>query len=204
MAGLSWDKAKSATRDAWKSVEKVLPGDADGDRTLTRSSDGVWAGFDIRNQPPGTEVSDSAVGAPPRRRSETHGQLARARCVRETESRPTVRPGPKTSGDLFSSRATRFGSPATRINTTAACRPRLPHASDSRSRPDCRGVSCMRTPGPQARSGGSYPDPTGTSGWPGLECDVPAHFQLGIEDVHKTTAQPCSTRCQPIHRGQPQ
>jgi uncharacterized protein YcfJ len=30
-AGLSWDKAKSATRDAWNRVETVLPGDADGD-----------------------------------------------------------------------------------------------------------------------------------------------------------------------------
>lgn len=28
--GLSWDKARSATRDAWNRVEKVLPGDADG------------------------------------------------------------------------------------------------------------------------------------------------------------------------------
>ena len=28
---LNWDKAKSATRDAWNRVEKVLPGDADGD-----------------------------------------------------------------------------------------------------------------------------------------------------------------------------
>jgi hypothetical protein len=29
--GLSWDKAKRATRDAWNRVEKVMPGDADGD-----------------------------------------------------------------------------------------------------------------------------------------------------------------------------
>jgi len=29
--GLTWDKAKSATRDAWNRVEQVLPGDADGD-----------------------------------------------------------------------------------------------------------------------------------------------------------------------------
>ena len=29
--GLTWDKAKSATRDAWNRVEKALPGDADGD-----------------------------------------------------------------------------------------------------------------------------------------------------------------------------
>jgi hypothetical protein len=30
-ATLAWDKAKHATRDAWHRVEKVLPGDADGD-----------------------------------------------------------------------------------------------------------------------------------------------------------------------------
>jgi hypothetical protein len=30
-AGLNWDKAKRATRDAWDRVEKVLPRDADGD-----------------------------------------------------------------------------------------------------------------------------------------------------------------------------
>jgi hypothetical protein len=30
-AGLSWDQAKSATRDAWNRVEQTLPGDADGD-----------------------------------------------------------------------------------------------------------------------------------------------------------------------------
>jgi len=30
-AGLSWDNARSATRDAWNRVETVLPGDADGD-----------------------------------------------------------------------------------------------------------------------------------------------------------------------------
>ena len=29
--GLSWDEAKSATRDAWNRVENVPPGDADGD-----------------------------------------------------------------------------------------------------------------------------------------------------------------------------
>jgi len=29
--GLSWDKAKSATRDAWNRVEKAVPGDADRD-----------------------------------------------------------------------------------------------------------------------------------------------------------------------------
>lgn len=29
--GLSWDKAKNATRDAWHRVERALPGDADGD-----------------------------------------------------------------------------------------------------------------------------------------------------------------------------
>jgi len=28
---LSWEKAKSATRDAWNRVERVLPGDSDGD-----------------------------------------------------------------------------------------------------------------------------------------------------------------------------
>jgi hypothetical protein len=28
---LSWEKAKEATRDAWHRVERVLPGDADGD-----------------------------------------------------------------------------------------------------------------------------------------------------------------------------
>lgn len=31
-AGSSWDEAKSATRDAWNRAERVLPGDADGDR----------------------------------------------------------------------------------------------------------------------------------------------------------------------------
>jgi hypothetical protein len=30
-AGLRWDKAKSAPRDAWNRVEKILPGDVDGD-----------------------------------------------------------------------------------------------------------------------------------------------------------------------------
>lgn len=30
-AGLSWEKARNATRDAWHRVEKALPGDADGD-----------------------------------------------------------------------------------------------------------------------------------------------------------------------------
>ncbi|HUG11995.1 MAG TPA: hypothetical protein VMM36_13325 [Opitutaceae bacterium] len=30
-AGLTWDKAKGATRDAWHRVERALPGDADGD-----------------------------------------------------------------------------------------------------------------------------------------------------------------------------
>lgn len=30
-AGLGWDKARNATRDAWNRVEKSLPGDADGD-----------------------------------------------------------------------------------------------------------------------------------------------------------------------------
>ena len=30
-ANMSWDKAKHATRDAWHRVERVLPGDADGD-----------------------------------------------------------------------------------------------------------------------------------------------------------------------------
>lgn len=30
-AGLTWDKAKQATRDAWHRVEEALPGDADGD-----------------------------------------------------------------------------------------------------------------------------------------------------------------------------
>jgi hypothetical protein len=29
--GLSWERAKNATRDAWHRVEKALPGDADGD-----------------------------------------------------------------------------------------------------------------------------------------------------------------------------
>lgn len=30
-SSLTWDHAKSATRDAWHRVEKALPGDADGD-----------------------------------------------------------------------------------------------------------------------------------------------------------------------------
>jgi uncharacterized protein YcfJ len=30
-SGLTWEKAKRATRDAWNRVEKALPGDADGD-----------------------------------------------------------------------------------------------------------------------------------------------------------------------------
>jgi len=30
-SGLSWEKAKSATRDAWHRVEEALPGDADND-----------------------------------------------------------------------------------------------------------------------------------------------------------------------------
>lgn len=30
-SGLGWEKAKSATRDAWNRVEKVIPGDGDGD-----------------------------------------------------------------------------------------------------------------------------------------------------------------------------
>ena len=30
-AGLAWDKAKHATRDAWHRIEEALPGDADGD-----------------------------------------------------------------------------------------------------------------------------------------------------------------------------
>jgi len=30
-SNLTWDKARSATRDAWNRVEKALPGDADGD-----------------------------------------------------------------------------------------------------------------------------------------------------------------------------
>jgi uncharacterized protein YcfJ len=29
--GVSWDKAKNATRDAWNRVERIVPGDADGD-----------------------------------------------------------------------------------------------------------------------------------------------------------------------------
>ena len=30
-SSLTWDRAKAATRDAWHRVERVLPGDADGD-----------------------------------------------------------------------------------------------------------------------------------------------------------------------------
>jgi hypothetical protein len=30
-SGLSWDKARLATRDAWHRVERAIPGDADGD-----------------------------------------------------------------------------------------------------------------------------------------------------------------------------
>lgn len=58
-AGLAWDKAKHATRDAWERLENALPGkDNDHDRSVASTHGVVDSSMDRHNQPLGTSITN--------------------------------------------------------------------------------------------------------------------------------------------------